>query len=40
MPVEALQVWNEQNGPKYAHDPDPSEYSELVKVSDPGDRQR
>jgi hypothetical protein len=39
MPVEALQVWNEQNGPKYAHD-HPSEYSELVKVSDPGDQQR
>jgi hypothetical protein len=29
-PVKALQVWNEQNGSKHAHDPDPSEYAELV----------
>lgn len=33
MPVEALQVWNEQNGPKHALDADPSEYAELVEVS-------
>jgi hypothetical protein len=33
MPVDALQVWNEQNGSKHAHDPNPSEYAELVKIS-------
>lgn len=32
-PVKALQVWNEQNGSKHAHDPDPSEYADLVKIS-------
>ena len=32
-PVKALQVWNEQNGSKHAHDPDPSEYAELVEIS-------
>jgi Glycosyl hydrolase catalytic core len=33
MPVEALQVWNEQNGSKHSHPPNPSQYAELVKIS-------
>jgi Glycosyl hydrolase catalytic core/Beta-galactosidase len=33
MPIEALQVWNEQNGSKHARDPNPSEYAELVEIS-------
>ena len=33
MPVTTWQVWNEQNGPKHVHYPNPSEYAELVKIS-------
>ena len=33
LPVKAVQVWNEQNGPKHAHDPDPRRYADLVNIS-------
>ena len=33
LPVTAWQLWNEQNGPKHAHYPNPTEYAELVKIS-------
>lgn len=33
LPVKAVQIWNEQNGPKHAHYPNPRLYGELVKVS-------
>jgi hypothetical protein len=31
--VTAWQLWNEQNGPKHTHYPNPTEYAELVKIS-------
>jgi len=33
LPVKTVQIWNEQNGPKHAHDPNPKLYAELVKIS-------
>jgi hypothetical protein len=33
LPVETWQIWNEQNGPKHARNPDPRRYAELVKIS-------
>src|ERR671923_67578 len=33
LPVTAWQLWNEENGPKHAHYPNPTEYAELVKIS-------
>ena len=30
---EVWQIWNEQNGPKHAHFPNPGLYAELVKIS-------
>jgi transposase len=33
LPVKTVQVWNEQNGQKHAHDPNPTLYAELVKIS-------
>ena len=33
MPVTTWQVWNEENGPKHVHDPNPGQYAELVKIS-------
>jgi ElaB/YqjD/DUF883 family membrane-anchored ribosome-binding protein len=33
LPVSTVQIWNEQNGPKHVHYPNPGLYAELVKVS-------
>jgi GH35 family endo-1,4-beta-xylanase len=33
LPVKTVQIWNEQNGPKHAHFPNPRLYGELVKIS-------
>jgi len=33
LPVTAWQLWNEQNGPKHAHYPNPTEYAELIRIS-------
>jgi hypothetical protein len=33
LPVNTVQIWNEQNGPKHAHFPNPGLYAELVKIS-------
>ena len=33
LPLTTIQVWNEQNGPKHAHYPNPGLYAELVKIS-------
>jgi ElaB/YqjD/DUF883 family membrane-anchored ribosome-binding protein len=33
LPVTAWQLWNEQNGPKHAHYPNPTEYAELLKIT-------
>ena len=31
--MNTVQIWNEQNGPKHAHFPNPGLYAELVKIS-------
>ena len=33
LPVKTVQIWNEQNGPKHATNPNPNLYAELVKIS-------
>jgi hypothetical protein len=33
LPVNTIQIWNEQNGPKHVDRPDPGKYAELIKVS-------
>lgn len=33
LPVKTIQIWNEQNGPKHAHFPNPRLYAELVENS-------
>ncbi|HSJ17885.1 MAG TPA: beta-galactosidase [Solirubrobacterales bacterium] len=33
LPLRTVQIWNEQNGPKHAHYPNPGLYAELVKIS-------
>jgi GH35 family endo-1,4-beta-xylanase len=33
LPVKTIQIWNEENGPKHTHFPNPAQYAELVKIS-------
>jgi hypothetical protein len=34
VPVETIQIWNEQNAPKHVLRPSPSGYAELLRISD------
>jgi polysaccharide biosynthesis protein PslG len=33
FPVQTWQIWNEQNGSKHVHQPDPQQYARLIKIS-------
>ena len=34
LPVQTIQIWNEQNAPKHVLNPSPSGYAELLRISD------
>ncbi len=33
LPIRAWEIWNEENLVTYAHEPDPAEYAELIRIS-------